>query len=149
MIQPVNSPRILIVEDNPDDVKLAVRSLRKCGVEDEITVAETGIVALSRLLGEDSRWRALPELVLLDLKLPAISGLEVLAQLRKHPRTQNLPVVVVTSSDDKGDLAASHRLGANGYIRKDIDPDKFQESIQRLVDSWLSSPADRPVLLLT
>lgn len=131
------NPSILIVEDNPDDVELTLRTLNAIGVMTNFTVAQDGIEALSRLIGEGEGQPELPSLVLLDLNLPGISGLEVLKQIRAHPRTHSLPVVVLTSSDDRGDLAASCRLGATSYIRKNADPAKFRESMRRLADEWL------------
>lgn len=142
-------PRVLIVEDNPDDVTFTTRTLRSCGVSGPVGIAGDGIEALARLIGEDEGEPAATDLVLLDLNLPKLSGLEVLKQIRAHPRTHDLPVVVITSSDDQGDLAESYRLGANSYIRKDADPDKFRESIQRLVDTWLDADTNPRLLLLS
>lgn len=143
------TPRVLIVEDNPDDATLTARTLRSCGVNGPVGLAGDGIEALARLIGEDDGDPRAADLVLLDLNLPKLSGLEVLKQIRAHPATHDLPVVVITSSDDQGDLAESYRLGANSYIRKDADPDRFKESIQRLVDSWLDTATNPRLLLLS
>jgi two-component system response regulator len=142
-------PRVLLVEDNPDDIALTKRSLHQCGVKQNVEIAHDGIEALAMLIDESENPRPLPDLVLLDLNLPRLSGLEVLKQVRSHPRTHAVPVVVLTSSEDKGDLAESYRLGANSYIRKHTDPEKFRESIQRLCDYWLELNETPRLLLMS
>jgi two-component system, response regulator len=138
--------QVLLVEDNADDELLTMRALRSCGLGDEVSVARDGLEALEILFEEEA---GAPGLVLLDLKLPEISGLEVLKQIRAHPKTRTTPVVVLTSSDDQGDLAASYRLGANSYIRKNADPGKFRESIQRLADHWTELGESPQLLILS
>lgn len=132
---------ILLVEDNPDDVELTLRSLSKSKVVNEVVVARDGVEALEYLLGDggDSGEKPfpLPEVVLLDLKLPKVDGLEVLRRIRDHARTKLLPVVVLTSSDEEPDLVESYRLGANSYIRKPVDFVRFAEAIRHLELYWM------------
>jgi len=124
--------RILLVEDNPDDELLALRALRKCGEQHEVHVARDGAEAL-RYLEEQEEG---PELILLDLKLPRLDGLEVLARLRADDRTRHIPVVVMTTSTEEKDVIASYRLGANSYIRKPVDFDQFYSTIQQVCQYW-------------
>ena len=126
--------RILLVEDSADDEALTLRALRRSKVLNEIEVAHDGVEALA-LLEDDGR--ALPELVLLDLKLPRVDGLEVLKRLRANPRTRLLPVVVLTSSVEERDLADSYALGANSYVRKPVDFAQFSEAVATLGLYWL------------
>jgi two-component system response regulator len=132
---------ILLIEDNPDDEELTVMALRDVGVVNEIMVAHDGAEALELLTprsetGED-RARLLPDLVLLDLRLPKVSGLEVLRQLRAQPRTRLLPVVVLTTSRLEEDIVASYELGANSFVRKPVDFDRFTEAVRQLGLYWL------------
>lgn len=124
---------IMLVEDNPDDEELTLRALRKNNIANEVIVARDGAEALDRLLGESD----LPEVVLLDLKLPKIDGLGVLRRLRDHPRTKLLPVVVLSSSAEDGDRMTSYDLGANSYVRKPVDFAEFTEAIRQLGLYWL------------
>ena len=124
---------ILLVEDNRDDEDLALHALRKNRIADEVVVARDGAEALERLFGPEP----LPELVLLDLKLPKVDGLEVLQRLRGHPRTRLLPVVILTSSAADQDRAASYGFGANSYIRKPVDFVEFNEAVKQLGRYWL------------
>lgn len=127
---------ILLVEDNPDDELLAMRALKKNNILNEVRVARDGAEALEyleNLSGDES----LPELILLDLQLPKVSGLEVLKAIRENPRTQLLPVVILTSSDEEKDLISSYQLGANSYIRKPVDFSQFVEAVQQLGIYWL------------
>lgn len=132
---------ILLVEDNPDDEALTLRSLSKSKVVNEVVVARDGVEALEYLLGNDDGSQGalspLPEVVLLDLKLPKIDGLEVLRQIRGNDRTRLLPVVVLTSSDEEPDLVESYALGANSYIRKPVDFTRFADAIRHLELYWL------------
>jgi len=132
---------ILLVEDNPDDVKLTLRAFRKCNIANEVVLAADGAEALAYLFGtgahagrDSSDW---PAVVLLDLKLPKIDGLEVLRRVRADQRTKLLPVVVLTSSKEEQDLIASYDLGANSYIRKPVDFDRFTEAVHHLGLYWL------------
>ena len=132
---------ILLVEDNPDDVVLAMRALKKNHIANEVVVARDGVEALDFLFAEgaqrDRNPSDLPEVVLLDLKLPKLHGLEVLQQIRADERTQLLPVVVLTTSSEDRDIVESYRLGANSYIRKPVDYDQFTEAIRQLGMYWL------------
>lgn len=127
---------ILLVEDNPDDELLAMRALKKNNILNEVRVAHDGAEALEYLEGLSGD-EALPELILLDLQLPKVSGLEVLKAIRENPRTQLLPVVILTSSDEEQDLMTSYQLGANSYIRKPVDFSQFVEAVQQLGVYWL------------
>lgn len=132
---------ILLVEDNADDEALTLRALKKNNIKNEVVVARDGAEALDYLLGagrhagRDSR--ATPQLVLLDLKLPKIDGLEVLRRLRADERTKLLPVVILTSSTEENDLVSGYSLGANSYIRKPVDFVQFTEAVQQLGLYWL------------
>jgi DNA-binding response OmpR family regulator len=125
---------IVLVEDNPDDQALTLRALKKQNIANEIIVANDGVEALEFLLSPDN---PIPHLVLLDLKLPKLDGLQVLQRLRSEPRTQLLPVVVLTSSDEERDVIDGYRLGANSYIRKPVDFNQFTEAIRHLGLYWL------------
>lgn len=133
--------RILLVEDNPDDVDLTLRALERVGPGVDTVVARDGVEALDYLFarGDHSGRPAdeQPSVVLLDLKLPRVDGFEVLARLRADERTRLLPVVVLTSSREEGDLDASYRLGANSYIRKPVDFGRFREAVGQISAYWL------------
>ena len=132
---------ILLVEDNPDDEKLTVRALKKNNVYNDVVVARDGVEALDYLFHTGPYANADPEsvpsLVLLDLKLPRIDGLEVLRRVRADPRTRRLPIVILTSSKEEQDLFKSYDLGANSYIRKPVDFIQFTEAIRQLGLYWL------------
>ena len=132
---------ILLVEDNPDDEALTRRSLNKSNVLNEVVVALDGVEALDYLFGtgsyEGRDVKCLPQLVLLDLKLPKIDGLEVLKRIRSDRRTKYLPVVILTSSDEERDLVESYELGANSYVRKPVDFNQFAAAVQQLELYWL------------
>jgi CheY-like chemotaxis protein len=132
---------ILLVEDNPDDELLAIRALKKNKIMNEVVVARDGAEALDYLFGtgayEGRDTSVMPQVILLDLKLPKINGLEVLKRLRNDDRTKLLPVVVLTSSREDRDLNESYRLGANSYIRKPVDFAQFSEAIKQLGLYWL------------
>lgn len=125
---------IVLVEDNPDDEALTLRALKKHRVANDIVVLRDGAEALDYLLGETT---ALPDLVLLDLKLPKIDGLEVLRRLRDSPRTSLLPIVILTSSIEDRDLLEGYRRRANSYIRKPVDFEQFSEAVRQLGLYWL------------
>ena len=132
--------RILLVEDNPDDEELTIRAFKKNNLANEIEVARDGVEALDHLHALDAEGqpaRALPQLVLLDLKLPKISGLEVLKEIRATERTKRLPVVILTSSGEERDLIEGYDLGANSYIRKPVDFDEFIDGVRQLGLYWL------------
>lgn len=132
---------ILLVEDNPDDEALALRALKKNNVLNEVVVARDGAEALDYLFGtgaySDRDTSVRPEVVLLDLKLPKVDGLEVLRQIRADDTTRLLPVVVLTSSDEERDLVDSYELGANSYICKPVDFTQFAEAVRQLSLYWL------------
>jgi len=131
---------ILLVEDNPNDVELTKRALMKNKVLNKLIVAEDGVEALDYLFNTgiyDGMDNKLPTLILLDLKLPKIDGLEVLREIRNNPRTKRLPVVVLTSSKEDQDLIGSYDLGCNSYIRKPVDFRQFIEAVQNLGLYWL------------
>jgi two-component system response regulator len=130
---------ILLVEDNPDDRALTLRALQKNQILNPVLIAQDGVEALEILLGGAAGSAAgpTPALVLLDLKLPKIDGLEVLKAVRGDPRTRLMPVVVLTSSKEEQDLVASYRLGANSYIRKPVEFTKFVDAVRQLGLYWL------------
>lgn len=132
---------ILLVEDNPDDVALTERALKKNNIINTVVVAHDGQEALDFLTGtgafEGAATDELPEVVLLDLKLPKVNGLEVLRAIRNDERTHRLPVVILTSSVEERDIVSSYDLGANSYIRKPVDFDQFVEAVRELGLYWL------------
>jgi two-component system response regulator len=132
---------ILLVEDNPDDQALTLRAFKKHNITNEVVIARDGSEALDYLFGTGrhaGRDPSLaPQLVLLDLKLPKVDGLEVLRQLRADERTRLLPVVVLTSSTEERDVVESYRLGANSYVRKPVDFTEFIEAARQLGLYWL------------
>jgi two-component system response regulator len=132
---------ILLVEDNPDDVELTLRALRKNNINNEVVVASDGVEALDYLYGTGKyagrNVEELPEVVLLDLKLPRVDGLEVLRRVRSTELTQLLPVVILTSSSEERDLIEGYRLGANSYVRKPVDFGEFLEATKQLGLYWL------------
>ncbi|MGV3615446.1 MAG: response regulator [Fimbriimonas sp.] len=134
--------RILLVEDNPDDEQLTLRALRKLPHGVSVEVARDGQEALDRLYDPEI---PLPNLVLLDLKLPKLNGLEVLEQLRQHPRTRYLLVVVLSSSDEPSDVRSSYQQYANSYIRKPVAYEEFGEVVRQLGLYWLDTNIVPPV----
>lgn len=132
---------ILLVEDNSDDEALTLRALRMNNILNEVTVARDGAEALDYLFGDGAHagrdTRQQPQLVLLDLKLPKIDGLEVLRRLRADPRTRLQPVVILTTSNEERDIVAGYSLGANSYIRKPVDFAQFTEAVRQLGLYWL------------
>jgi CheY-like chemotaxis protein len=144
-----NSRVILLVEDNPDDEALAMRALKRHHIGNEIIVARDGVEALDYLFGtglyagRDITFK--PSVVLLDLKLPRIDGLEVLRRLRESELTRLLPVVILTTSSEEQDLLDSYSLGCNSYIRKPVDFLQFSEAIRQLGMYWLLMNEPPPV----
>lgn len=132
---------ILIVEDNPLDLEMTLRGLRKANIANRIEVARDGAEALDYLFCEgahaDRRMEDAPRLVLLDLKLPKVDGLEVLARLKGDPRTRAIPVVMLTSSKEQRDLVESYQLGVNSYIVKPVDFENFVAAARELGTYWL------------
>jgi len=132
---------ILLVEDNPDDEALTLRALKKNNIKNEVVVARDGAEALDYLFGSGSyagrNTDILPQVVLLDLKLPKVEGLEVLRRVRADERTKLLPVVILTSSNEERDRIAGYGLGANSYVRKPVDFNQFMEAAHQLGLYWL------------
>lgn len=132
---------ILLVEDNPSDVGLTQRALAKSHIANELVVAEDGQEALDYLFGAGAHAgrdvSELPALVLLDLKLPRVNGLEVLRRIRADPRTSRLPVVILTTSNEERDVAQGYDLGANSYVRKPVDFQQFSHAVEQLGLYWL------------
>ena len=135
------SRTILLVEDNADDVALTLRALKKNNVTNEVIVASDGVEALDYLFGTGRHagrdLSIMPDIVLLDLKLPRVGGLEVLQKVRADPRTRLLPVVILTSSTEERDLIEGYSLGANSYVRKPVDFVAFVEATRELGLYWL------------
>ena len=140
MIQGVDT-MILLVEDNPDDEALTLRALRKANVGNDVAVVRDGAEALEFLFGTGAYagrdTALLPQVVLLDLKLPKIDGLEVLRRIRADGRTRVLPVVILTSSDEEQDRIQGYALGANSYVRKPVEFAQFAEAVRQLGLYWL------------
>jgi two-component system response regulator len=147
----MNSKVILLVEDNPDDEALTVRALKKNKIVNEVVVARDGVQALDYLFGEGAHagrdTKEMPQVVLLDLKLPKLDGLGVLRRLRADDRTSLLPVVILTSSNEEQDRINGYGLGANSYVRKPVDFDAFVAAAAQLGLYWLvlNEPAPRSV----
>jgi len=140
-------PRILLVEDNEDDEVLAMHAIRSAGIPCEVDVARDGEEAIARLTTREPA-RQMPKLVLLDLNLPKLDGLEVLRRLRADLQTRHIPVVALTSSRESQDVLRAYQLGANGYVRKPIDFDEFRECARVILAHWirlnvLPPPANR------
>jgi len=135
----VNPGKILLVEDNPDDVALTMRALKTHNITNEVVVAEDGVQALVHLFGAEggAAPAELPAVVLLDLKLPKVNGLQVLQRIRADERTRLLPVVILTSSDEERDVIDGYSLGANSYVRKPVDFVEFTEAAKQLGLYWL------------
>lgn len=139
----MNDRVILLVEDNAQDELLTLRALRRCGVSARVDVVRDGQQALDYLFRDgEFAGRGEPELptvVLLDIGLPRLTGLQVLSRLREDPRTELMPVVVLTSSDDDGDRLASYQGGANSFVRKPMVSDDFTQTVSRLGLYWLTT----------
>jgi len=132
---------ILLVEDNPDDVQLTLRALKKSKIMNEVVVAQDGVEALDYLFGTGKYagrdTKDLPQVMLLDLKMPRMDGLETLQRIRADERTKLLPVVVLTTSSEDRDRVESYTQGANSYVRKPVDFNSFAEAIHQLGLYWL------------
>ncbi len=141
MSETASSKTILLVEDNPDDEALAIRALKRHHISNQVIVARDGVEALEYLFGTGmyaGRDISLkPTVVLLDLKLPRVDGLEVLRRVREDERTKLLPIVVLTTSSEEQDMLNSYSLGCNSYIRKPVDFVQFSEAIRQLGMYWL------------
>jgi DNA-binding response OmpR family regulator len=134
-----DNPRvILLVEDDPDHELLTIRALRKSNIANDIRVARDGEEAIHLLFGEgEGTLQNPPQVILLDLKLPKVDGLEVLRRIRESEKTRMLPVVILTSSDEESDIVRSYRLGVNSYIRKPVNFTEFAEATRQLGMYWL------------
>ncbi len=132
---------ILLVEDHEDDVDLTLRALKRNNIRNEVVVARDGVEALDYLWGTGAHAgrdiAQMPQVILLDLKLPKVDGLEVLRQVRSDERTKLLPVVILTSSREQQDMIESYSLGANSYVRKPVDFNQFVEAVRQLGLYWL------------
>jgi len=132
---------ILLVEDNPDDVALTLRALKKNNILNEVVVAKDGVEALDYLFGRGlhagRNMKNRPVVVLLDLKLPKVDGMEVLKNIRENPSTRLIPVVILTSSLEEKDVVNDYNLGANSYIRKPVDFSQFSDAVRQLGLYWL------------
>jgi len=141
----------MLVEDNPDDEELTLLALKESNILNEVIVARDGVEALDYLFGtgkhagrDPSR---LPQVILLDLKLPKLDGLQVLERLRADPRTELIPVVILTSSSEEEDVIASYRAGANSYVRKPVEFHRFADAVKQLGLYWLllnETPPKKP-----
>ena len=140
---------LLLVEDNPDDEELTLLAFEQSAIANEVVVAHDGVEALDYLFGTgihaDRNLSVMPALILLDLQLPRINGLEVLQRLRADPRTKLVPVVILTTSNEQQDLINSYSLGCNSYIRKPVDYDQFITAVQQLGMYWLLINEPPPV----
>jgi DNA-binding response OmpR family regulator len=138
VVMTVNERMILLVEDDPDHEALTIRALKKANIANNIRVAHDGEEAINMLFNPDtSTLPYLPQVILLDLKLPKIDGLEVLRRIRESEQYRMLPVVILTSSDEESDLMRSYKLGVNSYIRKPVNFTDFAEATRQLGMYWL------------
>ncbi len=137
----MNNGKILLVEDNPDDVELTLRAFEENNITNDVVVARDGVEAMDYLFGSgefaDRDMSVMPVVILLDLKLPKVDGLEVLRRLRADDRTKLLPVVVLTNSREESDVVNGYKLGANSYVRKPVDIEQFNKAIRDLGIYWL------------
>jgi DNA-binding response OmpR family regulator len=128
---------ILLVEDNPDDVELIRRAFATHNVLNEMMVAHDGVEALDYFFGPGAEERPLPQVILLDLKLPKVDGHEVLRRLRAEERTKLLPIVILTTSDEQSDIIRGYEYGASSYVRKPVDFEEFLRAVKTLGIYWL------------
>lgn len=133
---------ILLVEDNPDDEELTLIAFKHCKLFNEVVVAHDGVEALDYMFCtgkfKDRELSNFPKIILLDLKIPKISGLEVLRILREDPRTKLVPIIILTSSNEVEDIKSSYRFGANSYVRKQVEFESFTNTMKQLGTYWLT-----------
>ncbi len=138
----MDTKSILLVEDDPNDIDLTRRAFRKSNILNELVVVQDGVQALDYLFGSgeysDRNICDVPSVILLDLKLPKVGGLEVLSRIKSDERTRLIPVIIVTSSGEKQDLAQGYQSGANSYVRKPIRFEDFMQAVQQLGVYWLT-----------
>jgi two-component system, response regulator len=136
-----NAGELLLVEDNPEDLELTLRALRKANLSDQIQIARDGAEALDYIFCEGAhaarKIADRPKVILLDLKLPKVDGLTILERLKSDPRTKSIPVVVLTSSKEQSDIVASYHFGVNSYIVKPVDFEGFVEAVRTLGLYWM------------
>ena len=141
MIQRNPNRKILLIEDNPDDVELTLRALKKNNIANPVVIARDGVEALDYIFATGAHAGRdvsdVPAVTLLDLKLPKVDGLEVLARIRADERTKTFPVVIITSSREEQDIASGYKLGANSYVRKPVDFTQFADAVRQLGLYWL------------
>ncbi len=145
MLRTTRRSPILLVEDNPDDEDLTRRAFRRSSIANDLDVVRDGQEALDYLFGNGGPAKQVPALILLDLKLPKVDGLEVLKQIRAHARTRLVPVVILTSSREQTDLLASYGHGANSYVRKPVNFEEFSENVRQLGLYWLDVNEPPPI----
>jgi two-component system, response regulator len=145
----MESKMILIVEDNARDEALTLRALKKCNIMNDVVVVRDGVQAIDYLFGTGAYvgrdLQVMPQVVLLDLKLPKVDGLQVLQKIRAEERTRRLPVVMFTSSSEEEDMIKSYNLGANSYVRKPVDFEQFVDATKQLGLYWLVLNQSAPV----
>lgn len=138
----MENPYILLVEDDPDDEALALRAFKMSNMDDSVVVVSDGVDAIDYVHGKgkyaDRNDAAMPAVVLLDLKMPKVGGLEVLKALRSEAKTRHVPVVVFTSSKEEQDLITSYNLGVNSYVRKPVDFERFADAVRNAGHYWLN-----------
>ena len=144
MLRDSNSGKILLVEDNDDDVTLMKRAFKKSQMPNEMIIARNGVAALDLLFGMNGKERVVPTFVILDLKLPKLNGLDVLRAIRANEFTKSMPVIVLTTSSEQEDIIHSYDLGANSYIRKPVEFDRFLEVISSLNHYWITLNEHNP-----
>lgn len=141
----MNNP-ILLVEDNEDDVELTLRALKKKNILNEVVIARDGVEALNILYGRNDTTKVIPSLILLDLKLPKLDGLEVLKEIHENEATKKYPVVVMTTSNEEDDIVRSYDLGAKSFIRKPVNFNEFTEAVGQLGIYWLMLNEPNPIV---
>lgn len=140
----MNTGRVLLVEDNEDDIALLQRAFKKRGMFNEITIAKNGVQALETIFGTPEKPALIPSLIILDLKLPKLNGLDVLKAIRTNEYTRGIPIIILTTSTEQEDIVESYSLGANSYIRKPVEFDKFLDAVGQLGVYWMTINETNP-----